>query len=551
MNNLFRSFSIVSSFLLVLFGAHHLLLGGSNVIGMIETSVGMLIVLNLLISHASREMLHKHILSGLVCVVLLTLFVTGGIGGTGIFWFFMFPIAAFFLLGSYGGLAWVGILIAASFVLWMNNASVYSFVFLQQAFAVMIVVTILVSLYEKMRDQYTSVIANERERLRTLYEINTHKGEKLGDQFRAALALGSKTLGTKIAVLSHIENKKFTVEYAVMPPKTIHEGDMFDLDETYCDITVKKDDVFSIDEMRTDEHKSHICYKKFKLEAYVGVPVKVFGTLHGTLAFMAPNPHHPGFTDGDRDFVRLMGKWMSTSLEREQIEQMKSEFVSVASHQLRTPLTGIKWFVELLQKGKAGKLLKDQKDFLEQIRESNERMIALVEELLNVSRIETGRKFEIKKVPTDVAEIIRSLSGDLIGLAHKREVTIKESSGFEKKCMLPVDEDKIRQVFQNLLSNAVKYSKAGGIVFVDSKTFPKEKKIQFSIQDTGLGIPEKQQHRMFEKFFRADNVQTAETDGTGLGLYIAKAIVEGHGGKIWFESKENSGTTFFVELPMK
>jgi signal transduction histidine kinase len=391
-------------------------------------------------------------------------------------------------------------------------------------------------------------LENGEERLRTLYEITTHKGE-LADQFRAALALGSKTLSTKIAVLSHIEKGKFTVEYCIVPEGGLKEGDVFDLEETYCDMTVKKDDVLSINEMKTDEHKAHVCYQKFALEAYIGVPVKVFGQLHGTLAFMAPDPHHPDFTDSDRDFVRLMGKWMSTMLEREQIEKMKSEFVSVASHQLRTPLTGIKWFAELMLRGKAGVVSPEQKDFLEQIHGSNERMIKLVEELLNVSRIETGTKFEIKKTPTDVVPIIDSLTTDLVGLSHKHEVALEKSTDFPTKYELPLDADKIRQVFANLLSNAVKYSKKGGKVTVDFKDMQTENKVLITVKDMGLGIPAKQQSRMFEKFFRADNVQTAETEGTGLGLYIAKAIIEGHGGKIWFESEENVGTTFFVELP--
>ena len=327
------------------------------------------------------------------------------------------------------------------------------------AIVTLFILIILFLLYRARKHQarHEQELAEGEERLRALYEITTHGELKLPEQFRKALALGSKTLGTKINVLSYIEKDKFTVEYGVMPPNTLHEGDIFNLEETYCDITVKKDDVLSIDEMKTDVHKAHVCYAKFKLEAYIGVPVKVFGILHGTLTFMSPDPHRPGFTDSDRDFVRLMGKWMSVSLEREQIEKMKSEFVSVASHQLRTPLTGIKWFAELMLKGKAGKLSADQKDFLEQIYSSNDRMIKLVEDLLNVSRIDTGSKFEIKKAPKDIVEIINSLTSDLIGLAHQHEVEIQKSANVPTEFILPIDADKIRQVFQNLLSNAVKY----------------------------------------------------------------------------------------------
>ena len=137
----------------------------------------------------------------------------------------------------------------------------------------------------------------------------------------------------------------------------------------------------------------------------------------------------------------------------------------------------------------------------------------------------------------------------LVGLSHKHEVALEKSADFPTRYELPLDGDKIRQVLANLLSNAAKYSKKGGKVTVDFKDMRTENKVLITVKDTGLGIPAKQQSRMFEKFFRADNVQTADTEGTGLGLYIAKAIIEGHGGKMWFESEENVGTTFFIELP--
>lgn len=388
----------------------------------------------------------------------------------------------------------------------------------------------------------------QRNRLRSLYEISTRKEIKIGEQFRAALKTGNGTLYTKMAMLNRIEDGKFTVLYAVVPPETVHEGDVFKLAETYCDITVKADDVVAISAMSISEYKAHVCYTKFKLESYIGVPVKVHGALFGTLTFLDPDPHRPGFSESDKDFVRLMGAWMSSTLEREEIDKMKSEFVSVASHQLRTPLTGIKWFTDLMLRGKAGVVTTDQKDFLTQISDSNERMIKLVEDLLNVSRIEAGgTKFIITKKTTDVVPILDSLVTDLVGLEQKHKVKIIRDTNFPKTLNLNVDSDKIRQVFANLLSNAVKYSHEGGKVHIKAD-LSDSKVTTFLISDTGLGIPVKDQGRMFEKFFRAENVQTKETDGTGLGLYVVKAIVEGHGGTLHFESKENVGTTFYVSL---
>lgn len=176
---------------------------------------------------------------------------------------------------------------------------------------------------------------------------------------------------------------------------------------------------------------------------------------------------------------------------RAEIDKMKNEFVSLASHQLRTPLTGIKWFTDLLLREKAGKLTKDQKEFLTQIADSNARLIALVEDLLNVSRIETGRKFNIELKPTDVVPMIDSLLTEMIGFAGSHQITVKKSEAFPASRILNIDEQKMRQVFANLLSNAIKYSKKDGVVEIGMET-AKDGTTTLFVKDAGLGIPKAQ-----------------------------------------------------------
>jgi PAS domain S-box-containing protein len=232
------------------------------------------------------------------------------------------------------------------------------------------------------------------------------------------------------------------------------------------------------------------------------------------------------------------------------IDKLKTEFVSVASHQLRTPLTGIKWFLEILLSEKAGKLNAKQKDFIAQIDSSNERMIDLVSDLLSVSRIETGKKFSIVKKKIDIIKVINSVLSDVIALAKERRVKVIGCGvANHQKLMVMADSDHIRQVFNNLITNAIKYSKKGGVVELGCNYGAK--KVEFFIKDSGVGIPASQQKQVFDKFFRANNIITKETSGTGLGLYISKAIVNGHGGKIWFKSTENRGTTFYFSIPRK
>ena len=232
------------------------------------------------------------------------------------------------------------------------------------------------------------------------------------------------------------------------------------------------------------------------------------------------------------------------------VDRLKTEFVSVASHQLRTPLTGMKWFLEILESEKAGKLNAKQKDFINQIDTSNERMIALVSDLLSVSRIETGKKFDIVKRNINISSVVNSVLQDVKEISKERGVkVIGCGSGSSKKLIVRADADHIRQVFNNLISNAIKYSKRGGVVELGCKHTNGD--VEFFVKDSGLGIPINQQKRVFDKFFRADNIITKETSGTGLGLYIAKAIVVGHGGRIWFKSSENRGTTFYFSIPRK
>jgi len=229
------------------------------------------------------------------------------------------------------------------------------------------------------------------------------------------------------------------------------------------------------------------------------------------------------------------------------IERLKTEFVSIAAHQLRTPLSGIKWTLRMLLDEDLGKLNKEQKDFLEKTYNGNERMIRLINDLLNVTRIEEGR-FLYKKKEANIVEIAKKVIQPLEEIAKRKkiELTLKADSDIPP---FKVDAEKISLVFQNLTDNAVHYTEKGGKVVVSIKYLEKEKEILVSIQDNGIGIPKEQQERVFSRFFRGDNAVKTETEGTGLGLYIAKNIVEAHKGEIWFKSTPGRGTTFYFTIP--
>ena len=231
------------------------------------------------------------------------------------------------------------------------------------------------------------------------------------------------------------------------------------------------------------------------------------------------------------------------------VDKAKTEFVSLASHQLRTPLTSINWYVEMLQAGDAGALNDKQKEFLSEVYKGSKRMVQLVSDLLNVSRLETGR-LKIEPVPIDlvafIGEVKKELEPQIVGKGCHVSLEFPK----EKVGMVNADKVLLRQVISNLLTNAIRYSSGAktGQVVVTLAVNAKEYTI--SVGDNGIGIPKEVQSKIFEKFFRADNARTVVADGNGLGLYLAKQIMESSGGTIGFSSSVGSGSTFYATIPL-
>lgn len=231
--------------------------------------------------------------------------------------------------------------------------------------------------------------------------------------------------------------------------------------------------------------------------------------------------------------------------EERRIDRVKTEFVSLASHQLRTPPTIVSYYAEMLLAGDAGKISKKQLDFINEIYGASKRMIELVHGLLNVTRLELGT-FSIEPEPVRIADVVQSAFKNLALQIKQKQIEIKESYS-DAKLVLQGDPKIVLVIIDNLLTNALKYTPKQGSVSIHVEEVGD--RIRITVKDSGCGIPVAAQQKIFSKMYRAPNAQIIDPQGTGLGLYMVKSILDHLGGSIRFESVEGKGTTFYVELP--
>ena len=231
--------------------------------------------------------------------------------------------------------------------------------------------------------------------------------------------------------------------------------------------------------------------------------------------------------------------------ERSKLEEMKVDFVSLVSHQLRTPISSVKGYLASLLEGRTGDLSDEQKLYLERAYTSNERQLEIIESLLNISRIERG-KIELNPIEFSLVELARETAAVFAKKAGEQSVKVEVLEPRAKLPKVTADREKIREVLENLLSNAIKFTPRGTVTVSFEQA---KKETVVAVTDTGVGIPATAIEKLFTKFYRVGQAPTAESEGTGLGLYIAKSLVELHQGKIWVESELGQGSTFYFSLP--
>jgi len=233
----------------------------------------------------------------------------------------------------------------------------------------------------------------------------------------------------------------------------------------------------------------------------------------------------------------------------ENLRKIQSDFITIAAHQLRTPLSGLNWILDVLSQNETGPLNETQKDLLEKAKAALSESIETVEDLLNAAQIEEG-KFGFEFSLNDLEKIIETTLVKFEPIAEKNNIKLIFYRLKPPLNPIVIDPLRIKLVMEILIDNAIKYNVLNGEVRIKLEILKDRPFVMVSVEDTGIGISEEEKEKVFTKFFRSQKVVKKETLGTGLGLYLAKNIIERHGGKIWFKSEENRGTTFYFTLPL-
>lgn len=529
-----RVYSILAFLTLTVFGSMHVAGGGKLTVGYLEITGGVIILLNMLALGVTRNVtVAKNIFLLVVLSFLALMLISGGTEGTGIFWLFVFPVIAFFLTGKRQGAMWMTGFFIVMVGIWLLSLGgtidiPYDTIVLRQALLSILVVTIGMGAYEQSREWLAGQTLASRKALKTEKMQAEVILQHIDEGVVATDSEGNVTFMNQAAEkllgwqLSDLLNKKF-IDVVTMLDVA---GNPIASDSRPLQRAVKADTALTTiaTYLRKDGSTMPV--------SATGMPLVVDGKVVGGV-----------------------GTFRDISEERSMV-QAKSEFVTLASHQLRTPISAIAWVSELLLNGDVGKLSSEQRAQVDSIYKSNRRMAELVSEMLTVSSLDLNALPVIPQ-KIDIASVCAGVIKEQKAAYKDKEMMIIERYD-PTLPRVSCDNEVTKLILRHLLSNAVKYTPKGGEITVriekkhGEKILPSSQgSIVITVIDNGYGIPEDATDKVFTKFFRAKNILHKDTDGTGLGLYIIKAVLDYVGGRVTFSSREGKGTTFRVLLPLE
>ncbi len=527
-----------------------------------QATFNSLVIIGLWLSLAVLKHHSYHLTSSLVILLMLSLvmfsILTTGLGNNTVFWFFIFPIIATFLKGKHGGSIWLLILVLILAILFISVDAGYVQAFeisydastFQQLIFSISLVAVFIYFYQDSLDQKATMLKEKEEKLSSIY---TRLQEEMGRREEASQSLErnlqvlERKKARDLALLQSIGEGVIAVDAGgeiiminsvVEKMFNIYEKDV--VGKAYSEVfTLYNESGNPIPPSKSPLHQTIQSQEMQKSDRY-------FYRNYNNQPFPVAITASPIMLDGQNIGVVEVLRDIS---EEKAIAKAKDEFVSLASHQLRTPLSAIKWYAERLLK--TLKMSAKEKEYMNTIYEDSARMSGLLSDYLNVSRLELKtEKLKIEKVSPE--DIVKNVTKDLEPMIEDKKLKVETKISGNIK--INSDRKLLDMIIQNLISNAVKYSKEKGHITISlSKYSGKDSHFKdglvISVEDTGMGIPLDEQSKLFTKLFRAKNALTSNVEGTGLGLYTMKAAVDRLGGIVWFDSKPGKGTHFSITVP--